>query len=63
MSKIDMFADVARGMGGSWVTYESDLKNPHSAASLANQMRKRFPDLEIKSSKGVITARVREVTE
>lgn len=43
----------------SWVAYEHPLKGPRSAQSTATQMRKLLVELEIKTVKGVIYARVR----
>lgn len=42
-----------------WVAYGHPLANARSAQSTAGVMRLRFPDLEIKTRKGVIYARVR----
>ena len=50
---------AGRGGPGEWVAYDQPLKNPRSAQSTATQMRKRMPDLEIKTTQGVIYARLR----
>lgn len=56
-----VFADRVARARGEWVTYQVQLKNPRSAQTTASMMRKRFPHFEIKTSRGVITARLREV--
>lgn len=45
--------------GGNWVEYPGQFKNRHSASSAANQLRHRWPHLEIQARQGVIRARVR----
>lgn len=45
----------------SWVAYEHPLASARSAQSTATQMRKILVDLEIKTVRGVIYARLRPV--
>lgn len=45
------------GKSTEWVTYAAIL-TPRSAQTTAWLMRRQFPDLEIRQSKGVITARL-----
>jgi len=60
--KWEGFRESVETASGEWVIYDANCKNAHSAQSLASQLRKRFPHLEIRTNAGVIRGRLREVS-
>lgn len=60
MGVYESFRTQVEEKSGEWVEYAGQFKTWHSAQSVANQLRRRFPSLEFKCEKGVIRARTKQ---